>query len=101
MFETTGQVLCDVLPCYGGTTEDLYATIEKQLCGVGCLTLLQAMRAENRERSRNSLDMYLYCADGGPDEASYKRINTTMTWDDMNIIFETSDCFKHKVFQAK
>ena len=97
-FQTTGQVLCDILPCYGGSAIDLISTIEKQLAGISCRSPLCVLRSEGRDpTSRNVLDMFLYCSDGGPDEASYKRIMMCMTEDVQNILFESNDCVKHKV----
>ncbi len=100
LFQTTGQVLCDVIPCYGGSAIDLLSTIEKQLSGVSCKTPLETLRSVCRDqKSRNILDMYLYTSDGGPDEASYKRMMVHMMEPVQNIIFEHNDCVKHKVIR--
>ena len=70
-------MLCDILPCYGASTIDLLSTIEKQLASVGCRTPLQAIRGRADTAlgdDRDDIELYLYCGDGGPDEAAYKRM---------------------------
>jgi hypothetical protein len=98
VFVRSRPILCDVLRAHGGTASDLTALVEKQLKSVGCPSPLSCCRADSPDG--DTLTLFLYTSDGGPDERLYKKIMQFEALHKSHIIFETAECVKHKTHLA-
>jgi len=97
---------CDLQPVFGSTAQDTYALLHKQLVSIGCPVPKFAEPEPNegdrcKERfalspsNPNVLRTYIYCSDGGPDQAKYKRLLGAVVYHDPNVFLLNIGCILH------
>lgn len=99
----------DALRVSDSTTIGTYNLLVKMLDGLGCPTWVDAPETTYDEESavlepshdlaaadgQNSVRVFLYSSDGGPDEVRFKKTLTVLTMDHGHILFIPGTCFMH------
>ena len=104
--------VCDLQRVLSGTTESTYSLLRKQLLSAGCplwpevfpKDLSEALSFEthwpqmvkNAQDSKSSLTrIFMYTADGGPDQQKFKRALETSSLNSLDCLFLAFPCVLH------